>query len=101
MLLALAVHIRKLSISNHCEANRLVIVRQQRSEVQMRKLIIGTPVIRMHYLTWFINSVISSGCTAHHHVSEMKRWKKLLRSYYKQEDGDGASKTNSCNVYIL
>lgn len=56
VLLALAVSIRKLSISNHYETNQHVMVRQQRSEVQMRQLIIGTPVIRKHYLTGFINS---------------------------------------------
>lgn len=58
MLLGLAVNIRKLSILNHCEKNHPVMVRQQRSEVQMRQLIIGIPVIRIHYLTGFINSVI-------------------------------------------
>lgn len=58
MLLALAVNIRKLSISNHCETNHLVMVRQRRSEVQMRQLIIGTPVIRIHNLTGCINGVL-------------------------------------------
>lgn len=58
MLLALAVNNRKLSISNHCETNHLVMVRRLRSEVQMRQLIIGTPVIRINYLTGFINSVV-------------------------------------------
>lgn len=58
MLLALAVNIRKLSILNHCETNHLVMVRQRRSEVHMRQLIIGTAVIRIHYLTGFINSVV-------------------------------------------
>lgn len=34
------------------------MVRQLRIEVQMRQLIIETPVIRIHYLTGFINSVV-------------------------------------------
>lgn len=56
------------------------MLRQQRGEVQMRQMIIGMPVIRIHYLTVFINSAVdelrySSG------ASEMKRWKGKNTAY--------------------
>lgn len=78
--LALAVHIRKLSISYRCETNHLVMVRQRRSEVQMRQLIMRAPVIRIHYLTGFINSVVSSGTVQHTTVCLDKVIEKLARS---------------------
>lgn len=50
----------KLSVSNHSETNPLMMARQLRREV-WRRLIRGSPLIRIRYLKAFINSVAGSG----------------------------------------
>lgn len=50
----------KLSASNHNETNPLVMTRWRSREVQGR-LMRGWPLIRIHYLKAFLNSVVDSG----------------------------------------
>lgn len=59
MLLAQGVHV-KMSASNHSDTNHLMIMWKRR-EVEMRRLIRGLPVIRIHYFKAFINSIFG-GC---------------------------------------